>query len=338
MSTPASTTVDPRPVWSLINGFTTYWTVVAAIRLGIFDALASGPRESGDLTRGCDARGAGALLDALVGLGLLARDSGTYALTPVSDAFLVTDRPASMRDLVVWSPGPSENWPALDETVLRGTPASPIDDDAAGTFYRHLVRATFPTQHAVAKGVAPRLGEPRRILDLGAGGAPWAVALLEAFPSATATVNDLDAVVPDARARLQANGVAARAEVRPGDYLSVMIEPASYDVVVLGHLLRAEGDERAQALLARAAGALRAGGHLVLTDYFLADDRDGPLNALLLGVAMVASTRAGRARTESTVRSWLAAAGLPVIDAFEPVPSQRVLLARASPAPDERGT
>lgn len=339
---PPTATPDPRIVWDLVQGFTAYWTVVAAVRLGVFDALAAGPAAVDALAPrlGADPDRLEVLVDALVGLELLTRDGDRYASTPACDALLVGDRPGSMRDLLLASPGPYENWPVLDVTVRSGAPATPLDDDESGAFYARLVRATFPTQHTVATRVAALLRErgvrPRLVVDLGAGAAPWSIALLEAFDGARAVVNELPAVAPLAAERLEQHGLAERSSLLPGDYGRVEL-PTGAGVVVLGHVLRNEGADAAKALVARAVASLAAGGVLVVADYFLDDDRRGPRNALLLGVTMAASTRHGRTFTRAAVRGWLEDAGLRGVELVEPVPFQQVMIARMPSAPGEGG-
>lgn len=328
----AAPPVEPGAVWTVINGFGAYWCAVAAVRLGLFDALASGPRPLAELetTLAADGDRLEVLADALVGLGLLARVPDGVALSPVSDAFLVADRPRSMRDLLVWSPGMHENWPRLDATLRGAVPPHAVDRDG-GAFASRLVRATFPTQHAVAAAVAGswRAGgtEVSRILELGAGAAPWSAAVLDAFPACTSVVNDLPAVLPAAEEELARRGLSDRCTFRPGDYFELDVEPASFDLVVLGHVLRGEGTERAPRLVERAARALRSDGCLVIVDYFLADDHSGPLNALLLGATMMANTEHGRTFTVAECQSWLARVGIET-SLTSPVPFQQVVLGR----------
>ena len=52
------------------------------------------------------------------------------------------------------------------------------------------------------------------------------------------------------------------------------IEPDAYDVVVLGHICRTEGDERSRSLLARAFAALRPGGSVLIADYWYLKRRE----------------------------------------------------------------
>jgi len=90
---------DPGRVWQIINGFAGYWTVVAAVQLGLFDALAAGPRPAGALLADCPpetvARVA-VLADALVALELLDADDGCYSLTATAATHLLSAAPRSM--------------------------------------------------------------------------------------------------------------------------------------------------------------------------------------------------------------------------------------------------
>jgi SAM-dependent methyltransferase len=316
---------DPGAIWGVVNGLGAYFATVAAVRLGVFDALAEAPLGIGELAvrLGATPTRLASLCDALVGLELLTRQGDAYRLTSAADTFLVSGRPRSMRELVLHSPGPWENWPALDATVLGAVPPAPVSE----SFYRELVRATFPTQHAVAVSTAEHLGPVERICDLGAGAAPWTIAFLEASPDARAVVNDLPSVAAIAQETIDAAGLGDRCAVLPGDYFTIPLQPATFDIVVLAHVLRAEGPARARRLLARAASALRPGGRVVVADYFVADDHCGPLNALLLGATMMAATDAGATFTYADCRAWLAEAQFTDVELLSPLPFQEVMIA-----------
>jgi 2-polyprenyl-3-methyl-5-hydroxy-6-metoxy-1,4-benzoquinol methylase len=331
MST-APGTVDPGVVWRVINGFTGYWIVVAAIRLGLFDALAPGPMTAVELaaTRSGDVDRTTVLADALVAIGLLEIGGGAYRLTATAAELLVADGPRSMNDLVLWSPGPHENWPALDRTVLGEPPPFPIDHDPA-PFYAHLVRATRPTQLAVGRAVLPQLDLPpgAAMLELGAGGAPWSTALFESDPSATATVNDLPGVIEESRRAL--DSFSDRSTFVEGDYLEVSLDTARFDVVVLAHVLRAEPVERARMLVRRAAGALTPGGRLVIAEYLGGRDPKAFAQPAMLAVTMMAATMAGRLCTEDSIAGWLDDASCKEIARLDPVMNTDLIV--AAPAP-----
>ena len=115
-----------------------------------------------------------------------------------------------------------------------------------------------------------RLRRGASVLEFGAGAAPWAAAVLEADPTASAVVNDLEPVLPQARAALGPLG--SRCRFAGGDYLTADLEDDGFDVVVLGHVLRAEPDDRAGALVARAASLLAPDGRIVVAEYLAGRD------------------------------------------------------------------
>lgn len=332
------------PVWSVIQGFASYWVLVAAVELGVFDALAGrGPSTADELAGELGTSGPhlAALLDAVVALGLLDQVRDRFKVNDTTLRYLTTDGPASMAALVAVANGPHENWPSLAETVRQGRPATPIEQDPAA-FYRPLVEATFTTQWRAATRLDLKIGYSRsgvrRILDLGAGGAPWAIALLSGCPDATAVVNDLPGVIEVAGRKLAEHGVATRAELRPGDYHRIAIEPAAYDLVVLGHVCRAEGAlgagargagarGGAPALIARAYEALRPGGRLLLADYFEDNTRKYNPHAVLMGATMMASTEHGFTFTTETFCTWLRDAGFANLRLVEPIGFQQVYVA-----------
>jgi SAM-dependent methyltransferase len=312
---------DPAAIWRVINGYSAYWVVVAGVEIGVFDHLADGAADLDALaaTLSCDPLRLRVLCDALVGLSLLQRDRDYYALVPDSATFLVTGGDRSMRELLLHSPGPRGNWPAFAETIRGTDPPEPAGEE----FYAQLVRATFPTQRAAAAALAPALGPYSDVLDLGAGAAPWTVGLLEHAPAARATVNDLPGVLPIAREMLETRALADRCTFVAGDFYTVSLPEHAFDVVVLAHVLRVEGPE----LLERAARSLRRGGRVVVADYFLDDDRRGPLNALLLGATMAAAVPGGTTYPRDEYERWLAGAGFVDVEFRSPLPFQDVMIA-----------
>jgi SAM-dependent methyltransferase len=321
------------PVWAVIEGYGRFHVLVSALELGVFEAVhrrgtATAEELAADV--GASAPHLATLLEGVVACGFMEHRFGRFELNDTARRYLLTDGPASMVDLVPVSPGPLENWARLTETVRNGAPAAPIDDDPEA-FYVPLVEGTFTTimRCAMRADLQLRysaLASPR-VLDLGAGGAPWAIAVLAANPAATAVVNDLPGVLDVAARKAVEHGVAERVELRPGDFHTVEIEPAAYDLVVLGHVCRTEGVEGAKHLIGRAFEALRPGGRVVLSDYFV--DRQRSLNphALMMGVTMMASTRHGHTFTHGDTAEWLRAAGFEALRVIEPIGFQEAFVA-----------
>lgn len=320
------------PVWAVIDGLGRYHVLVAALELDVFDTLGRlGPSSVDEVNAvlGCSPSHLRTLLDAVVALGLLDQVAGRYELNDTARRYLVSDGPATMAALVPVAPGPHDNWRHLAETVRRGRPATPIEDDPAA-FYLPLVEGTFTTMHRCATRSDRQLRwsamRAPRVLDLGAGAAPWAIAICEGNPSATAVVNDIPGVIEAAASTCDRFGVTDRVEFRPGDFHSIPIEPESYDIVVLGHVCRTEGAKGTRALLARAFSALRPEGLLILADYFVDPEHKSP-HAVVMAATMMASTVHGNGFTTDEYAGWIRDAGFEAIRLIEPIGFQQQLVA-----------
>ena len=355
------------PVWAAIEGLGRYYALTAALELGVFDALAAaddGPAAAGpavgkdpdtgpetgasdsprgpvtavELARrlGASAPHLEALLDSVTAMGLLERTGGAYRLNDAARRYLTGDGPASMAELVPVAPGPVGNWARLADTVRTGQPAAPIDDDPAA-FYRPLTEGTFATMRRCAARADFKIGYSRmkapRILDLGAGGAPWSIAMLEACGDGRAVINDLDGVIGLARAKAAEHGVADRCQFRPGDFHSIEIEPGGYDIVVLGHVCRTEGPAGARRLIGRAHAGLRPEGRVVLADYFVDQLKANP-HAVLMGLTMMASTVNGFPIASAQAAAWLSEAGFEAVRLIEPIGFQLAYVAAKPRAPN----
>jgi SAM-dependent methyltransferase len=312
-------------VWAVIQGFGAYWTLVASVELGVFDGIERlGPTRVEPLAEQLDASAVHLrhVLDALVTYGFLDQVGDVYELTETAERYLCTGGAASMASLVRVAPGPHDNWERLADTVRSGTVASPIEDDAA-SFYRPLVAATFATQLRAATRLGLRLGWGRRgglrALDVGAGRAPWTVAVLQLAARSTAVVNDLPEVLDDAAAVLAEHGLSERVQLLPGDFHAIEIADNEYDLVVLGHVCRTEGDAGAASLVRRAFRALRPGGTVLIADYFADNDRKHNPFGVQMGLTMLANTRHGGAITNEQVARWLGDAGFEAVRLLEPI-------------------
>ena len=104
-------------------------------------------------------------------------------------------------------------------------------------------------------------------------------------------------------------------------------------MVVLGHVCRAEGADRARLLIERAFTALRPGGLVVVSDYFADRQRAHAGHALMMGVTMMASTRRGRVPTFGEAAGWIRATGFEAVRLIEPIGFQYAFVARKPPAP-----
>jgi len=325
------------PVWGIIQGVGSYWMLVAAVELGLFDAIERlGPTEVGRIADdlAVSSMHLQHLCDAMVSFGFLDQVDDVYELTETAERYLCTNGPASMVGLVRVAPGPLANWERLAETIRTGVVAHPVDDTPV-EFYGPLVQATFPTQLRAATRLGMRLGWTRRpglrVLDLGAGRAPWAIAILEQSPDSSAVVNDLPGVIDLAVHTVAERGLSERVSFCTGDFHEIDIEPGAYDVVVLGHVCRTEGDERSRSLVAKAFAALKPEGHVLIADYFADNGRKFAPFGVQMGLTMLANTARGGIVTNERVTGWLRDAGFEGARMLEPIGFNFVYVADRPP-------
>src|SRR5208282_4146779 len=154
--------VTPERIMQFAWAFAPPLVIEAALRHRVFDVLAKQKLTLGELAQatGASSRGLAAITDLLVGLGLLIRDdAGRYALTPESDAFLVSHRPSFIGGIFRhMSAHLLPNWLHLTEVVGSGKPATEVNAATQGAaFFADFVEDIFPLSYPSARVLAGAL-------------------------------------------------------------------------------------------------------------------------------------------------------------------------------------
>ena len=147
----------------------------------------------------------------------------------------------------------------------------------------------------------------RHLLDVGGGSGAFLTAVAATYPDLKATLFDLPDVVPTARERFRANGLAERIGVAPGSFRDDPL-PQGADTISLIRVLYDHADETVLALLARCYATLPTGGRLVISEPMTGGDaptRAGDVYFALYTMAM----GTGRARSASEIAALLSKAG-----------------------------
>lgn len=310
--------VTPERILQFLWAFAPPLVIEAAVQNRVFDVLADQPLPLGDLARatGTSTRGLSAIADALVGFALLTRDDvGRYALTPESNAFLVSHHPAFIGGVFRHvSTQLLPNWLRLSEIVASGKPAESVNStDTGAAFFAGFVEDIFPMSYPSAQVLAGALGlaqatAPVSVLDLAAGSGVWGIALAQASPRVTVRAVDWAGVLPVTRRVAERFGLGDRVTTVAGDLLEADFG-SGHQVATLGHILHSEGVERSRALLGRTHAALAPGGTIAIAEFLVDADRRGPLSGLIFGVNMLVNTDAGGTYSFPEVAGWLAEAG-----------------------------
>jgi O-methyltransferase domain/Dimerisation domain len=310
--------VTPERIQQFAWGYVPPFVIEAAIRNRVFDVLDAGPKnaEQVQAATGASARGLKAIMNVLVGLGLLAKDAaGVYALTPESQTFLVSSKPSFMGGLIKHT---SEHlvprWLTLSKIVETGNPVSPVNQETSGAeFFHEFVADILPLSYPSAQVLARALNFEKTaglisVLDLATGSGVWGIALAQSCDRVRVRAVDWPEVLPVTRKITESFGVAGQFTYVPGD-LSSADFGNDHAVATLGHILHSEGEARSRALLKRVFDALAPGGTIAIAEFLVNTARTEPVGGLFFAVNMLVNTDVGDTYSFEEIASWLKEAG-----------------------------
>jgi orsellinic acid C2-O-methyltransferase len=308
---------------NLINAQWTTHAIAAAVKLGLPEAMASGPVKAEALARACDAHAPSLrrLLRALGSLGLCEERTGDqFALTPAG-TLLRAGAPGSLNAWATLNGGRiSTQWARLDESVRTGdsirklTSASDdfthLDDDleAAALFNRAMVEITAPVAAALVQTID--FTGAKRVVDVGGGHGELLAAVLTAYPALTGVLFDMAHATAAAAGLIEAAGLASRCERVTGSFFDAV--PPGADVYLLKSILHDWDDARCSAILRSCRRAMPPGARLLIVERIAPESigtspRDAALSRSDL-LMMVAN--GGGERSERAYRALLGGAGL----------------------------
>lgn len=312
---------DPSPVLELITAFRRSKTMFAAVSLGIFDALARGPRTVAALASELKLH-PGALerlLDACVGLTLLRHNGSAYENTPSASAFLTSTSPRRLTGYISYSNDAMWTlWGHLEGAIREGThrwkQAFGLEGNIFDHFFRtpEAMREFLMGMHGQGLLSSPRvvaafdLSRHRRLIDLGGATGHLALAACQRYSQLRAVVFDLPEVVPLTREIVATSGLGDRVEVIAGDFF--VDDLPEGDVVALGRILHDWSEDKIARLLSRIHARLPAEGAILIAEKLLLDDRSGPSWAQMQHLNMLLCTE-GRERTLDGYAAILTRAG-----------------------------
>lgn len=304
---------NAEPLLALMRGFQVPCVLAAAADLDVFNTLRAEPRSADEAAArlACDPRGLRVLLDALAGLGFLIKAEGRYALAPGTAALVVDGPPPSVAAMLRHQANCLRRWAQLPWVVQSGRPAQ------GGTSVRGAEadqQSFIGAMHDIGNAVAGPLireihpGDVRCVLDVGGGSGTWTMAWLDAEPDARAILFDLPPVIPLARQRLTAGGLAERVTLVAGDFYTDPL-PRGADLVWLSAIIHQNSPDENRALYRRIAESLEPGGRLYIRDVVMEDSHTAPLAGALFAVNMLVATDGGGTYTLAEIGEDLQSAG-----------------------------
>src|SRR5215208_5126925 len=199
--------VTPEPIFQIASGFMAAKHLFVANAVGLFEQLADGPATVDELAErtGIARRRLRILADAMVALGLLAREGDRYQNGAVAATFLSGATLADLRPFLrFWDRLSFPTWTNFEAAVRTGEGQSTLSLPAEEQ------RIFSEGVEAIQAGPAQALPDAydfsrhRRLLDVGGGTGSWLSAILRRHPNLQATLFELPAAAALARERLSA--------------------------------------------------------------------------------------------------------------------------------------
>jgi len=305
--------------WQAINrmmrGYRLAHLLITCAQLRVFEHLTPAPLDADTLATQTKtaAPALRRLLDGAVALGLLTKSGGLYQNSPLAQSCLAEGAPYYLSNLIRREGAFYQRWSYLTEAVRTGQrPEANIRDESENSWVYDFEMAMFDIARAAAPAVAETLDlpadRPLKVLDVGGGHGGYSMALVRRYPNVAATVYELPAAAEVARQIIAREGMAERVAVQDGDFQQETLGQG-YDLVLLFGVLVSETPAGKLALLRKAHQALVPGGQVAIREFWLNENRTGPLGSTMFSLHMLLSTDAGDISTQSEMQGWLAEAG-----------------------------
>jgi SAM-dependent methyltransferase len=296
----------------------------AAIELDLFSAIAQGADSIDAIAGKLDLarHQVDRLVTVLTAMQLLVKNGDRYGNAADVERFLVKGSPRYAGAWMLFTKPQWNDWGQLADKLRVK------QEKRLGMYEEFSVedaRAYHAATNSIGMGAARRflkqvdLTGRRRLLDLGGGSGAYSIEAAKAYPDLRAIVFDLPPVAVVAREYIARHGVADRVTAMAGDFTADDF-PAGVDVAVMASNLPQYSAELIQLVIAKAYAALAPSGEMHLVGEALNDDRSGPLNPALWGLAEALSGSTGVAHSEAECKTFFAKAGFVDIAVHEFVP------------------
>ena len=239
----------PEHIMQVGLGFWASKVLLSAVEMGVFTELAKKPEDLHALQGrlGLHARASRDFLDALLALGFLHRENGTYSNTPATQLFLDKHKPSyiggilEMANLRLF-----RHWNNLTEALRTGRQQNEAKDGELPTFealyadprrLREFLRAMTGISRGPNLAIAAKFPwkNYRSLVDLGTAQGDTPVQILKAHPHMSGTGFDLPEVGPIFEDYVEENGLSNRLQFLAGSFFTDPIPAA--DVITMGHIL-----------------------------------------------------------------------------------------------------
>ena len=305
----------PTPIVEAFPPLVLARALMAATRLGVFDALSTGPLTTDALASAChtEPRATAALLAVLASDEYVSASRGVWRLSPKAQRWLRAESPDDVSAYLRFNYLQWDWLGDLERFVQTGQPLA-FHERLSADDWRQYEHGMAVIARLVLPEVVWRVALPvgaTTLLDVGGGHGLAAARFCLRHPALRATVLDLPEAL-DAAPPLPSNLVAAGERVSrvAGDALTADLGSAAWDVIYMANLLHHFDASQVQSLAARVVAALRPGGLWVIQDGVREPRRRSERMSAAIGDLYFALTSASGFWSFAELAEWQRQAGL----------------------------
>lgn len=309
-------------------------SLMAGVRLGVFEAIAHESKTIGQLaqTLSLNAEGLALLLRVLACAGYVTHHENEYQLSELAQQTLLPGSPTGLSGWMEYNYLQWEMIDHLEESLKTGKGIDIHQSLVTPSDWAIHQRAMLETARMAAPGVAsvvPIKQGACKMLDLGGSHGLYGAMICRNHPPMRSEVLELPEAVEHARKLGQAEGIDDVVSYRAGDALTDDLG-SDYDAVFLGNLVHHFTPDQNLKLVQRIKAALTPEGTIVIWD-FKRTEADAEPDLIGDGLALFFHiTSAAQCYTPADYTSWIKAAGFVEVTIHQiPAPAQILITGRA---------
>lgn len=317
--------LTPSHIMQIGMGFFASKTLLSAVELKLFTALAGQPMTGAEIARSLalSERAVPDFPDALVALGLLERagngPEARYSNTPETALFLDSNSPSYVGGILEMANARLYRyWGDLTEALRTGKPQNETKQSGEAVFAKlyevpERLEQFMNAMSGISAGNFRSLARKfdfsayRTLCDVGGATGLLSCTVAAAQPHMTCTSFDLPNVVPIATRRIAESGLSDRVKAVGGDFFADPLPRA--DVITMGMILHDWNLDKKKRLIAKAYDALPDDGAFIVIEQLIDDERRKNAFGLLMSLNMLIEFGEAFDYTGADFEGWCREAG-----------------------------
>ena len=299
----------------LVSNLEDSMAVLTLVDLGIFELLYKNPLSAQGLAHETqtDAFRLSRFLNLAAGLGYIRKQETLYSLhehdRPLFDP---SDRMSKSHRLYGLHKR-LHSYSHASEVLKSGIPlevagsGGDVSEDDRRRFLTYLHNSSVSAAQEVAQWTT--LFPVSQVLDIGAGAGTYLYEILKKHPEAKGTWVDRANAVPLGEKTAKEEGVSDRVNFLGGDFFEDDLGNG-FDFVILSNLVHCFDMSSNQKLISKLANTMPPGGHLLIKDFDIDEERTGPISSLRFAVTMSLVGNDGDTFSEKDVKEMVHPSGL----------------------------